>query len=300
MGILKIITDAQIASAVIYPTSPYTGPLPEKTVRKGSEGSDVKAVQKFLNWCIKAGLKVDSSCGKNTVSAIKKYQKQYKLKVDGVFGSQSKKKAKSIIAKYAPKPTPVPKPVPVQTTIWDDAYSYAKSIASDDKFKYVKYSDKNPDSKTCPICKKRVVRESGKWVIKKAKAIGWNCIGGAFAAWHHGAGIKCKCNCHVFNNSEYERMLYKMNSSEALKFAKEKLGNDNIKLIRNKNGIPKSEWKQGDIGIKFKGKTYVHTWFRVADGKVFDCRGLKDTAKQIAIRSDENYTCKMIIRYTGK
>ena len=95
-------------------------------------------------------------------------------------------------------------------------------------------------------------------------------------------------------------MLYKMSSEKALKFAKEKIGNDNIKLIRNKKGIPKSEWKVGDICIKFKGKKYVHTWYRVADGKVFDCRGLKNVAKQIAIRSDEKYTCKMIIRYTGK
>lgn len=297
MDIFKAITDAQIASAAIYPTSPYTGTLPSKTVKKGSEGDSVKAVQRFLNWCMKSGLKVDGVCGKKTVSAIKKYQKRYKLKVDGVFGSQSKKKAKDIIAKYAPKPAPAPAPA---KTIWDNAYAYAKSIASDNRFKYVKYSDKNPDSKTCPICKKRVIREAGKWVVKKARAIGWNCIGGAFAAWHHGAGIKCKCNCHVFNNSEYERMLYKMSSSEALKFAKEKIGNDNIKLIRNKSGIPKSQWKVGDICIKFSGKKYVHTWYRVADGKVFDCRGLKDTAKQIAIRSDKNYTCKMIIRYTGK
>lgn len=298
MGILKTITDAQIASSAIYPTSPYEGTLPTKIVKKGSKGDSVKVVQRFLNWCMKSGLKVDGVCGKKTVSAIKKYQKQYKLKVDGVFGSQSKKKAKSIIAKYAPKPTPTPTPTP--TTIWDNAYTYAKSIASDNKFKYVKYSDKNPDTKTCPICKKRVIREAGKWVIKKADAIGWNCIGGAFAAWHHGAGIKCKCNCHVFNNREYEQMLYNMSSAKALKFAKEKIGNDNIKLIRNKNGIPRSEWKQGDICIKFSGKKYVHTWYRVAEGKVFDCRGLKDTAKQIAIRNDKKYTCKMIIRYTGK
>lgn len=300
MGILKLITDAQIASATIYPTSPYTGTLPTKVVKKGSKGDSTKAVQKFLNWCMKSGLKVDGVCGKKTVSAIKKYQKRYKLKVDGVFGSQSKRKAKDIIAKaIVAKYEPQPAPAPVET-IWDNAYAYAKSIASDDRFKYVKYSDKNPVSKTCPICKKRVVSEAGKWIIKKAKCIGWNCIGGAFAAWHHGAGIKCKCNCHVFNNREYERMLYNMGSSEALKFAKEKIGNDNIKLIRNKKGIPKSEWKQGDIGIKFSGKTYVHTWFRVADGKVFDCRGLKNVAKQIAIRSDEKYTCKMIIRYIGK
>ena len=79
---------------------PYSGKLPEKTVKKGSKGADVKAVQTFLNWCIGTKLKVDGKCGKNTLTAIKKYQKKYKLKVDGIFGSQSLKKAKEIVAKY--------------------------------------------------------------------------------------------------------------------------------------------------------------------------------------------------------
>lgn len=100
------------AQAAAYkPTTPYTGGLPSKTVRKGSKGTDVKHVQKFLNWCIKAGLAVDGKCGSKTTSAIKKYQKQYKLKVDGIFGSQSKKKAQSIVNAHKPKPVPTPTPV---------------------------------------------------------------------------------------------------------------------------------------------------------------------------------------------
>lgn len=116
MGILdkivSFINGAEVASAAYKPTTPYTGGLPSGKVKRGSKGTDVKRTQKFLNWCIAAGLSVDGKCGKHTVSAIKKYQKQYKLKVDGVFGSQSKKKAKSIIAKYAPAPTPAPTPAP--------------------------------------------------------------------------------------------------------------------------------------------------------------------------------------------
>ena len=100
------------AQAAAYtPTTAYTGGLPSKTVKKGSKGTDVKHVQNFLNWCIKAGLKVDGYCGSKTTAAIKKYQKQYKLKVDGIFGSQSKKKAQSIVNAHKPKPVPTPTPV---------------------------------------------------------------------------------------------------------------------------------------------------------------------------------------------
>lgn len=87
-----------------YPSTPYTGTLPKGTVKKGSKGSDVKSVQNFLNWCINAKLAVDGNCGNLTDKAIRKYQTQYKLKIDGIFGSASKRKAQEIIAKYAPKP----------------------------------------------------------------------------------------------------------------------------------------------------------------------------------------------------
>lgn len=80
---------------------PYKGKLPAGTVKKGSKGANVKAVQTFLNWCIGSKLKVDGKCGKNTVKAIKKYQKKYNLKVDGVFGSQSRRKAAAIVKQYA-------------------------------------------------------------------------------------------------------------------------------------------------------------------------------------------------------
>lgn len=86
-----------------YPSTPYTGSLPAKTVKKNSKGSDVKAVQTFLNWCINAGLAIDGSCGEYTDSAIRTYQNQYKLNVDGIFGSASKRKAEEIIKKYEPE-----------------------------------------------------------------------------------------------------------------------------------------------------------------------------------------------------
>ena len=86
------------------PTTPYTGALPKTSVKDGSKGDDVKACQTFLNWCVNAKLSVDGKAGKNTVAAIKVFQKTYSLKVDGSFGSQSRKKAEEIIKEHEKHP----------------------------------------------------------------------------------------------------------------------------------------------------------------------------------------------------
>lgn len=115
--IINYISEAKIESAAYVPTAPYTGGLPSSIVKKGSKGTNVKHLQKFLNWCIKAGLAVDGICGVKTVAAIKKYQKQYGLKVDGIFGAKSKSKAESIIAKHAPKPVSKPVSAPASKPV---------------------------------------------------------------------------------------------------------------------------------------------------------------------------------------
>lgn len=117
-SIIEYINGANVQSAAYKPTTPFTGTLPTKTVKKGSKGTNVKRVQKFLNWCIKAKLSVDGKCGKHTVAAIKKYQKQYNLKKDGIFGKQCRSKAKKIVAAHAapaPAPQPAPAPAPAPT-----------------------------------------------------------------------------------------------------------------------------------------------------------------------------------------
>ena len=118
--IIGFINTAQLTSAAYKPSTPYSGKLPSKTVKKGSKGSNVKYLQKFLNWCLRAGLKVDGICGKKTVAAIKKFQKQYKLTADGIFGPKSLAKAKSIVNAHKkvvkPAPTPAPAPTPKPKT----------------------------------------------------------------------------------------------------------------------------------------------------------------------------------------
>ena len=108
--IFESICEALLNSqAVAYtPSKAYTGGLPSKTLKKGSKGTDVKHLQTFLNWCINAGLKVDGSYGSKTKAAVKRFQKQYKLKQDGIFGPKSKAKALSIVNAHKPKPIPAP------------------------------------------------------------------------------------------------------------------------------------------------------------------------------------------------
>lgn len=88
------------------PTTPYTGSLPSGTVKNGTNGSDAKAVQTFLNWCINAGLEVDSWAGAKTEAAIKAYQKTYGLTADGIFGPKSKAKAAEIVNSMKPPNEP--------------------------------------------------------------------------------------------------------------------------------------------------------------------------------------------------
>ena len=96
MGIIdklkSYVNGANIASASYTPKAEYKGTLPKSVVRNGSKGTDVKAVQTFLNWGIGAGLNVDGICGTKTVAAIKAFQKQSGITADGIFGANTKAK----------------------------------------------------------------------------------------------------------------------------------------------------------------------------------------------------------------
>lgn len=129
LSVVDAVSSAELETAAYKPTKPYTGSLPSGIVKKGSKGSNVKHVQKFLNWAIKAGLSVDGVCGKKTVAAIKRFQKAQKIKIDGVFGSQSRKKAQSIIDAHKPKPAPKPTPSPTPSTKAQKIVAKAKEYA---------------------------------------------------------------------------------------------------------------------------------------------------------------------------
>ena len=82
------------------PKRGYSGTFPTLPKRgyfaNTDTGTQVKNLQKLLNWAVDAGLSVDGSMGPKTIAAVKTFQKKYGLAPDGYFGKASLAKAKTI------------------------------------------------------------------------------------------------------------------------------------------------------------------------------------------------------------
>ena len=176
---------------------------------------------------------------------------------------------------------------PITETPQDKICAWAKKTASED-YHYVNFNT-GKEAHECPICHDH----------PKGKYYGWNCIGYAFACWHHGAKLKCRCSCQVFSNAIYEKMLT-VPIKEVLQIARERIGLHSLKVIRNKNGINPDKLKPGDIVIYFKGNTYVHTAMWVGNGKITDCTSSRKDSIKYGVKSYTKWTIKLAIRYTGK
>lgn len=302
-------------------------------IRHGEISDRVKDLQNFLDWYYKGAFSkecgpADGYYGDNTFKWVAKYQveKFGKGEGDGIVGPKT-------IAAMEKDATPAPAPVDykkvaldviagkygngndrvrnlkaagydpdkvqekvneliaVRNKTVDAMNAWATKIAGE-KYHYVKWNSDDPKTKTCPVCTGR----------KYDDHYGWNCIGFSFAVWHHGGGIKCNCNCHVVSNGVGEKILAAKTDAEALALTKKYVGVENIQLIRNKNGIPKSQWQPGDICLKFDGDTYKHTFYYMGGGKVTDSTGSNGkvpVADQIKTRNYKNYSAKIIIRWTG-
>lgn len=78
----------------------YSGAFPKLPTRgyfqKGDTGTQVKNLQKFLNWYGNYKLDVDGEIGSKTISAVKKFQTAEKITADGYFGKNSLAKAKAV------------------------------------------------------------------------------------------------------------------------------------------------------------------------------------------------------------
>lgn len=237
----------------------------------------LKALQK------RVGVSADGVWGKGTSKAV---QKLVGVKADGYFGENSVKALQTYLNKVV-FTQPTPKPTPTATT-QDKIVAWAKKIASDNSWHYVKWSS-NKKTHECPICHDH----------PKGKYHGFNCIGFCFASWRHGGGIKCHCNNSVINDDEWNK-LYKASDANALKMAKDLIGVSSIKVIRNKKGIPQSELKPGDICGRY-GSKFEHAFVYLGNGKMADCRGSNGkvaTDKQISVRKAQ--VAKVAIRYIGK
>lgn len=79
---------------------PYTGTLPKLPKKdyfcKGDTGEEVKKLQKFLRWYGTYKDTIDGSFGNNTDKAVRTYQANEGLQVDGLFGPKSLAHAKKV------------------------------------------------------------------------------------------------------------------------------------------------------------------------------------------------------------
>lgn len=184
-------------------------------------------------------------------------------------------------------------------TIFDRMTSWAKKIAADNRYHYNKWDQNVKQSQLCPICSKLDYN-------KDQKHFGWNCIGFTAAVWHHGGGLSniCKCGWISGPHGTGDKLLAVKTDAEALQLARKYTGLKDIQVIRNKNGIPKSQWKEGDICLRFYGDVFDHAFYYAGDGTIIDSTGSNGKVpndQQIAIRSaGSGYHAKVIIRYIGK
>ena len=171
-------------------------------------------------------------------------------------------------------------------TIQDKICEEAKKIADDPKYTYVYYSEKY--GKECAICHPH-----------GGKNKGWNCIGYAFACWHH-AGVPCKCKCDVFTDQLYNKML-KVSLKEARRIARERIGCDDVMVLRNA-GKPYNlkKLKKGDIVVYYTSDGYKHTALWLGDGKIADCTSGRNDHIKYGVKSYTGMTIKLGFRYTGK
>ena len=186
-----------------------------------------------------------------------------------------------------------PAPKPPSKTKQELMCDWAKKISKGNEYRYIFYNSNPPKSHQCPICHKHTGKK------------GWNCIGWTFAVWRHGAGIKCKCSCDVIDNATYEKML-KSSDADALKIAQKYIGIKDIKIIKNKNGVPIKDLQKGDILIHF-GKTdnkYYHNSLYIGNSKLSEA--VDDQTPNITYGTSltnawkKAHPVKLVIRYTGK
>ncbi len=93
----------QVITKIITPTIPTTT-IPKfiKFIGPKSPKGDIKNIQQTLNILLSSKLakllKVDGVYGRNTISALKLFQKENNLKVDGIFGPKTREVMNKILA----------------------------------------------------------------------------------------------------------------------------------------------------------------------------------------------------------
>ena len=88
-----------IVNPSVKETTKYKGTFPKLPSRgyfkKWDKGTQVRNLQKFLNWSVNSNLVIDGVIGDKTIAAVKKFQKVVGISQDGLFGKNTLAKAKS-------------------------------------------------------------------------------------------------------------------------------------------------------------------------------------------------------------
>lgn len=95
----KAYTGTFPSVTVTYYVTNEKGKKVKKTrnyLQYGDKGTQVKNLQKFLNWYGGYKLVVDGDFGAKTLATVKDFQKKNNLDIDGLFGKKSLAKAKAI------------------------------------------------------------------------------------------------------------------------------------------------------------------------------------------------------------
>lgn len=237
----------------------------------------VKALQR------KAGASADGLWGKGTSKAV---QKMVGVTQDGLFGKNSVKALQTWINKVTAS-TP--------STWVDNANAWARKI-SKEKYHYVRWKSGITATHTCPICTGR----------KYDNYYGWNCIGFAFACWHHGGGLKNKCSCGVISSGkggQWDRLL-KDSQATANANATKWTGVPCTVIRNGGKALTKSMLKAGDILCMYNNGTAQHIIYYMGDGKFAESNSSGSADKHI--RADLTLSnswlskIKVAVRYVGK
>ena len=136
------------------------------------------------------------------------------------------------------------------TLLQANMVAWAKKIAADNSYSYKRWVPSNKNTHLCPMCNPG----SGK---------GWNCIGFAFACWHHGGGLRSRCSCGVISDEVWNRILAAKTDAQATRMAAERIGVPVIVIRNHGNVIPQSKIRAGDICACFKGNRCYHITFSI-------------------------------------
>lgn len=165
--------------------------------------------------------------------------------------------------------------------IIDAVCEYAQELGRQD-WHYIRYKIYAPYTHKCPICSNR----------REGKRYGSNCICIPFACWHHGGHIPCRCNTHVINDSNWNRIAELPDHEAALEIARRRIGVRDIMLIRGENVM--SSLQRGDVCAHFSGGKYIHSSLYLGEGKMLDC-----SLERMHIAIRDAMESRFAIRYTG-